>query len=189
MEIRYLKDLEKVVYDKEWFRSSPNLELYYMFRGEDQKGELRYDVTVLNEGPLGKEYLKTKGHKHKQNIGELYTVLEGKAFFLMQKENGEVVEDVYAVLTKKNESVIIPSSYSHITYNASLNEKLKMANWVSQECDNEYSFLEEMEGACYYYTLKGWVKNKNYKKISKLRFERPLKKMPENLDFLKYGKS
>ncbi len=186
METRYLKELKDVVYDRDWFDKAPDMDLYYIFRGEKEKGDLRYDITILNPGTLGREYIKTKGHEHKQKLGELYIVLEGKAIFLMQKRRGEIIEDVYAVFARKDEIVIIPSGYGHVTYNASLKEKLKIANWVSKKCDNEYLFFEKMQGACYYFTENNWIKNKNYKKIPELRFEEPLEKMPENLDFLNY---
>jgi oxalate decarboxylase/phosphoglucose isomerase-like protein (cupin superfamily) len=42
-----------------------------------------------------------------------------------------------------------------------------------------------MKGGCYYYTKSGWVKNKNYEKTPELRFEKPLKSIPKNIDFLK----
>ena len=42
-----------------------------------------------------------------------------------------------------------------------------------------------MKGAGYFYTKRGWIKNKNYAKIPKLRIEKPLKSKPKNLDFLK----
>jgi len=42
-----------------------------------------------------------------------------------------------------------------------------------------------MKGAGYFYTKSGWIKNKNYGKVLQLRFERPLKSKPKNLDFLK----
>ncbi len=189
MEIRYLKDLKKVVFDKEWFKSAPNIELYYMLRGQKYKNNLRYDVTVLNSGSLGQEYVKTKGHKHKEKLKELYIVLQGKAIFLMQKNKGKIIQDVYYVLAKKGDIVIIPSEYGHVTYNASLKRKLKMANWVSEKCTNEYGFFEKMQGACYYFTKKGWVKNKKYKKIPELREQMALKKMPRNLDFLNHEQS
>jgi len=41
-----------------------------------------------------------------------------------------------------------------------------------------------MQGACYFYTKSGWIKNKNYKFVPKIRFEKPLKEKPKNLDFL-----
>ena len=37
--IRFLYDIKKVVYDKKWLKTAPNLELYYMYRGLKKKNE------------------------------------------------------------------------------------------------------------------------------------------------------
>jgi len=182
--IRYLNDMRDVIYDKEWLKTAPNLELYYMYRGLKRKDGLRYDITVIPPRMLGKEFVKTKGHKHIGSYGEIYIVLEGKAIFFMQKGEKGVIEDVYAIKTKKGEVAIIPSYYAHITINPSQKE-LKMANWMAEEAKSDYKPIQKIEGGCYYYTRKGWIKNKNYKKVPKLHFEKPLKSIPKNLDFLK----
>ncbi|MCK4454280.1 glucose-6-phosphate isomerase [Candidatus Parcubacteria bacterium] len=182
MEIRYLDDMKSVLYDQKWAKNAPNFELYYMHRGLKKKGELRYDITIIPSRMLGKEFVKTKGHYHIGKFQELYKVLEGQAIFLMQKGKN-IVEDVCIIKAKKNEIVIIPSNYGHITINPS-KKTLKMANWISKRCKSDYKPIEKMKGAGYFYTKTGWIKNKNYKKITKLRFEKPLKKIPKNLDFL-----
>jgi len=182
-DIRKLKDMEEVLLNKEIVKNNPEQELYYMYRGIDKKDGLRYDITVIPPFSIGEEYVKTKGHFHCSNKGELYTVLEGKAVFLFQKGKDEV-EDVYAVEAKAGESVIIPKQYGHITINPS-KETLKLSNWVGVECASDYDTIEEKHGACYFYTTKGWIKNSNYKNVPEIRFEEPLKEVPENLDFLK----
>lgn len=183
-EIRFLKDMEKVIYDKKWLKSAPNLEIYYMYRKIKEKNELRYDITVIPPLMLGKEFVKTKGHKHLNNESELYKVLEGKAVFLFQKRKGNSIEDVYTVKTKKGEIVIVPSGYDHATIN-SAKKTLKLGNWIYKNCKNDYSPIEKRKGLCYFYIKSGWKKNKNYKKVPELRFEKPRKSMPKNLDFLK----
>jgi glucose-6-phosphate isomerase len=170
-DIRELGNMRDVVYDKDWLSRAPeDMELYYMYRGVEKKNGLRYDITVIPARMLGQEFVKTKGHNHPVN--EKYIVLEGEAIFLVQKGK-EKIEDVYAVKAKKGDEVIIPADYDdHITINPS-NQELKIGNWISEDCKNEYSLIEQMAGACYFYTEKGWVENKNYKKITKLRFEKP----------------
>ena len=64
---------------------------------------------------------------------------------------------------------------------------LKNFNWVSEKNQNIYKDLEAMKGASYFYTKSGWVKNKNYKRVPKLRFKKPLKKEPKDLEFLRKG--
>lgn len=173
-DIRYLKDMRGVIYDKEWLKTAPDdLELYYMYRGLDKKGDLRYDITVIPARMLGKEFVKTKGHNHP--VEEKYIVLEGEAMFLVQKGK-EKIKDVYAVKAKKGDEVIIPKDYDgHIAINPS-NKELKLGNWI-EDCKNDYSIIEQLAGACYF-CVKGpaegevnWIKNKNYSKVPELRFE------------------
>ena len=183
-DIRLLYDMKAVVYDKEWLKTAENIELYYMYRSIEKKGGLVYDITVIPPNMLGKEFVKTKGHYHPKDFNELYVVLEGQAIFLAQKlENGKI-KDVFAVEAKKGEVVIIPENYGHVTINPSQKE-LKMANWIDKDCKGNYDLFEKMQGACYYYTQSGWIKNINYSDIPELRFEKPLKSIPNNLDFLK----
>ncbi len=182
-DIRYLKNMEDVIYDKEWLKTAGNPELYYMYRGLKREEGLRYDITVIPSRMLGKEYVKTKGHEHIGDYGELYTVLGGEAIFFVQKGKDKI-EDVYAVKAKKGDTAIIPPGYAHITINPS-REDLKMANWMAEGVESDYSFIQEKEGACYYYTTEGWIKNKNYKEVPELYFKKPLKKVPKDLSFLK----
>jgi len=187
-DIRYLNELKSVLYDKAWAKKAKNFEVYFMFRGVKRKNGLRYDITLIPPKMLGKEFVKTKGHYHKGNFSEIYKVLEGKALYLMQKLKGGTensIEDVYVVEAKKGDVVIIPPEYGHVTINPSRTQSLKMANWISEKCQSDYSLFEKMQGACYYFTQKGWIKNKNYKKVPKLRFEKPKNKMPKDLSFLK----
>ncbi|MDO8436360.1 MAG: glucose-6-phosphate isomerase family protein, partial [bacterium] len=169
--------------DKKWAKTAPNLELYYMQRGVKKKDGLRYDITVIPSKMLGKEFVKTKGHEHSENYGEIYTVLEGTALYLVQEYKDKKIKDVYAVKAKKGEAVIIPPGYGHVTINHA-KKKLVEANWLDEKCKNVYDLFVKNEGACYFYTKNGWIKNKNYKFAPKLRFEKPLKKAPKNLNFL-----
>ncbi|KKQ21536.1 MAG: hypothetical protein A3G45_03510 [Candidatus Staskawiczbacteria bacterium RIFCSPLOWO2_12_FULL_37_15] len=187
-DIRKLSDMREVIFDRGWLKNAFDVDLYYMYRGVESKNELRYDITVIPPAFLGSEFVKTKGHYHLENWQETYTVLKGTAIFLMQKlgEDGNIF-DAYAVKTERGESIIIPPKYGHVTINPSETEELKMANWVSPDCKVDYSPYEKKQGACYCYTKQGWLRNENYKNVPDLRFEKPLKSLPENLDFLKQG--
>jgi glucose-6-phosphate isomerase len=133
---------------------------------------------------LGKEFVKTKGHRHLGKYGEAYIVLEGEAIYLMQKED-ETVKDAYAVKSGKGDVIIIPPYYGHVTINPSKEKELKMANWVCNGCKSDYSPYEKKGGACYFYTEDGWIKNENYQNLPALRFEEPLESLPQDLNFLK----
>jgi glucose-6-phosphate isomerase len=183
-DIRYLKDMQNVVYSREWAKTAPNLELYYMYRKIEIENGLRYDITVIPPKMLGEEFVKTKGHHHAGNYGELYIVLEGEGIYFMQKGDENKIDDACAVKAKKGEAIIIPEGYGHITINPS-DKELETANWVKESDKGNFSLFEKAQGACYYYTKEGWIKNENYKSVPPLRFEKPLKTLPENLDFLK----
>lgn len=177
-----MNDIKSVLYDQKWAKKAPNFELYYMHRGVKQKGDLRYDITIIPPRILGKEFVRTKGNRNSKNYKESYTVLKGKAIFLMQKaKRGKynIIEDIVGVKAKKGESIIIPARYAAITINPTKKE-LVVSNWVSKKNKNVYKELEVMKGAGYFYTKDGWIKNKKYKKIPKLRFEKPLSPIRKN---------
>lgn len=184
-QIRFLKDLKRVVYDTKWFNKTTDFPVYYMYRGvKKRKNGLRYDITVIPAKMLGKEYPKTLGHHHLGEYGELYTVLRGEAIFLMQKFEKNKIKDVFVIKAKRGKVVVIPPYYSHVTINPS-KKSLKMANWVSENCQGVYTLVKRKKGACYYYTKAGWIKNKNYRNIPPLRFKKPLKSIPTDLSFLR----
>ncbi|MBZ9572510.1 glucose-6-phosphate isomerase [Patescibacteria group bacterium] len=183
-KIRFLKEMENVLYDQRWAKTAQNFELYYVWRGIKEKNSLRYDITSIPSRMLGREFVKTKGHEHSNKYGEIYFILKGEVIFLMQKCKGNVVKDVYVVKAKRGDFIVVSPNFGHLAINSS-NSELKMANWINKKCKNDYRLFEKKQGACYYYTKSGWIKNKNYKKIPKLRWKKPLKKMPKNLDFLK----
>jgi glucose-6-phosphate isomerase len=187
-EIRYLDDMKIVLYDKAWAKAAPNFEVYYMQRGIEEKDGLRYDITIIPPKMLGQEFVKTKGHYHIGGYQELYIVLEGAGFFLMQKRGEGKIQDVCYVEAAKGDCVLVPSFYGHVTINPTP-ARLKMGNWISKEYKADYESIETKGGFSYYYTQAGWIKNKNYEKVPELRFETPLESMPINLDFLKGPKT
>jgi len=186
-DTRRLDEIKNLLYDQKWAKTARNIELYYMYRGVKKEKGLRYDITVIPPKMLGKEFVKTKGNHNSDNFPELYFVLKGEALMLMQKTRGKTIENVIAIKLKKGESIIEPADYDVVTINPT-NKELETANWVSEKNINSYDNMEKMKGMCYFYTRLGWVKNKNYNKIPKLRFGKPLKDTPKNLDFL-YGKN
>lgn len=182
--IRHVSDMKDVLFDKEWFKSAEDRDLYYMYRGIKQMDNLRYDITVIPPFIMGNEFVKTLGHFHGEDSNEMYIILEGEGLFIFQKGK-DAVEDFYAVKGEKGEAVIVPKGYAHVTINPSKTETLKMANWVREASGFDYESVEKKGGLCYFYTTSGWVKNDNYKNVPEIRFEEPLKEVPQNLDFLK----
>ncbi len=183
-DIRYIKDLRNVLYDKKWAEKTTNFPAYYMYRGIKTKTDLRYDITIIPFQMFGKEFPKTKGHFHPHQYGEIYIVMQGKAFYLLQNKN---LSHVVVIKAEKGEIAIIPPGYGHITINPG-KEDLKMANWVNPCFISDYTPIEEKKGASYFYTTDGWVTNKNYTNVPKIDFKSSVKKMPSNLDFVKGAK-
>jgi len=177
-------------------RLEEDFPAYYMFRdiyyskSDWQKileNNLRYDLTVIPPNKIGMEFIKTYGHYHPPaenglSFTEIYEVLEGEAYYLLQKvENGKVT-DVIVVEAKKGDKVIIPPNYGHVTINPS-NKELKMTNWVYRNFSSIYGPYSEYRGACYYYTEDGWVKNEKYGDVPEIRFVKS--KIPKKLGLSK----
>jgi len=209
--IRWARDLLPVLAYPDELKE--DFKAYFMYRDvfyskNDRERirnlNLRYDITVIPPNKIGGEYIKTYGHYHplaeeKLSYTEIYEVIEGEAIYLLQKVEEDKITDVVAVEAFEGDKVIIPPNYGHVTINAS-RRVLKMANWVYRDFSSEYKPYEERRGACYYYTVDGWVKNKNYDRIPEIRFARAripdvlglkrseemykLLKNPEKLEFL-----
>jgi len=183
-DIRRLYDMKEVIYDKEFLSQTENIELYYMYRNvfldeTDKKvmeeKNLRYDITIIPPMKIGKEFVKTAGHYHpfvpgtKITYPEVYEVLEGEAHYLLQKKEDDKITDVILVSAEKNDKVIIPPGYAHVTINPS-KKMLKMANWVASDFSSVYEPIKKMHGAAYFETTAGFIKNENYRHLPEIRF-------------------
>jgi len=159
-QVRKLKDMHDVLYDQEWAKKQdPDLVLYEMHRETKIKNNMRYDITMIPAKMLGKEFVKTKGHSHPEE--EEYRVLEGEAIFLLGPK---------AIRAKAGDKIIIPASCPHVTINSSKTKTLKLANWIKKDSQGDYKEFEKKQGACYYYTVDGWIKNLNYGKTKMPRW-------------------
>ena len=54
---------------------------YYMIRG----GKDKKNITILESGTIGGEYIKTYGHYHVGDLDETYWILLGEGVALLQK--------------------------------------------------------------------------------------------------------
>jgi glucose-6-phosphate isomerase len=187
-DVRELDEMRGLLLDKDYAQDAGNRPLYYMYRDlykteqhhtVMQQHNLRFDITVMTDSPLGREYIKTKGHYHPdaQNgvpYPEIYEVMDGKAHYLMQERDGSGgIEDVVVVTATAGDKVIIPPGYGHITINPA-DQPLKMANWVSTQFESAYGDMVEKQGGAYYETIAGeWVKNHKYDSVPDIRFEDP----------------
>lgn len=186
---RSLEDMRKVLMmDK---AEGPEI-LYYMYRdvhirgNEDiiKKYNLRYDITVIKPGLIGREFIKTAGHYHPlkegQNISypEVYEVLSGKATYILQKQGAYIneLEDVIVVEVKAGQKICIPPDYGHVTINSE-KETLVMSNWVGDGWSSTYEGIREVKGAaCYKVEECGKKKYERNERciIKKLRYMNPM---------------
>jgi oxalate decarboxylase/phosphoglucose isomerase-like protein (cupin superfamily) len=79
-------------------KGSENKDLYYMYRYFEktadsekfEKADSEYDITVIEPGMIGPEYIKTAGHYHGYVPGteltypEVYEVISGQIEYLIQ---------------------------------------------------------------------------------------------------------
>lgn len=183
---RMLTDMDAVIWDRAWFDEAEDRPLYFMYRdlfldrheSTVKEYDVRYDITVMPPGTLGREYVKTKGHYHPEaaqglSFPEIYEVIQGEAVYLMQRKQEGVVDDVRVVKATAGDKVIIPPNYGHITINTG-ERTLKMANWVSRQFASIYKDIEAKRGGAYYLTAEGdFVENKNYENLPQLRTDEP----------------
>lgn len=179
-DVRRLFDMTDVIFDQTWLAGAEDYDLYYMYRDlylsrADrekllQQG-LRYDITIIPPGMLGKEYMKTAGHYHPLVAGEsvtypeLYEVLEGEALYLLQNQD---LSDVVVVYASAGDKVLVPPDYGHVTINRS-NNTLKMANFVARDFSSLYEPYREKGGGASFFTKEGWIKNPKCSQAGELR--------------------
>ncbi len=133
--------------------------LYLVYRGvpnPDAPPGSRSDITVLEPGTIGREYVKTHGHYHLGDGEEIYQVLSGEGSLLLQKPgfNYETVESVRLVSLHPEQPVIIPSGWGHTLINTG-EDRLVTLNNQPQGVESLYSAYEKMHGAAYYVTKGG----------------------------------
>ena len=190
-----IKDLSPVLFEHV---DDPDRGVYSVARGEvDIKTKTCYDVTTIFPGLVGRELPKTFGHYHPKNSNglrypELYEVLDGRAWFIIQQpreSNPKIIEEAYLIEAGKNEKIVIPHGFGHVTINPDKKE-LKMANWKA-EFENDYQLYESLHGAAYYFLeleseRVDIEKNNYYETVPELIKLKP-KQFPkelENLEFL-----
>jgi len=185
VDVRTLKEVKGLLLDT--VSDDDNRKLYYMYRDvhllKDEKAirerGLRYDITIIPPGKLGREYVKTAGHYHPEIPGkkvtypEIYEVLRGEAHYLLQKkkEDSDEIERAVVIKAKAGDKVLIPPGYGHITINPS-KEVLVMANWVADNFKSIYGPIQRKRGGAYYEIEEGnefrWIPNTNYKDLPNL---------------------
>lgn len=147
-------------------------------------GKIRYDITVMPPKKIGREFAKTFGHYHEGLFPELYEVLKGRAYFLLQKpaspagkpeNNPKKIKEIYIVEVAGGEKAVMPPGFGHLSINIGKND-LVLANWIGLVSYN-YNLFQELRGGCYHILDSDeaieFKKNPNYKTVPKLKKLRP----------------
>jgi len=155
-QVRRLKELEPVLYDRSYCRP-PYLEMpvYEIYRNCcDSEAKhlllrhgLRYDVTVMPPLLLGEEYVKTMGHSHP--YPEIFEVLEGEAWFLIQRKRLKEIDQVVLLVAREGDRILIPPNWGHVIINAS-SRRLIVGNLISQDCIENRNEYTTKRGAAFY---------------------------------------
>ena len=155
---------------------------YHMVRGGKQKR----NITVLETGTIGGEYIKTYGHYHIGELDETYRFLAGEGVALLQKLADQsdpfVVAEFKAIQVKAGDSVYMPAGYGHLMLNTG-------KTWLVMEDDSpvegpddsasmpghaDYGAVKQMRGFAYYVVERdgkpALVPNKLYKEVKKTDF-------------------
>ncbi|MBI4018037.1 MAG: glucose-6-phosphate isomerase [Candidatus Aenigmarchaeota archaeon] len=143
----------------------PKKTAYYMYRNvgfpKDRqmfsKNKLRFDLTVLENGLIGREFARTIGHYHPFKPGtavrypEIYEIVTGEAMFMMQETGSDEnrVKSVLAVSAGQGDKVLMPPGFGHVTVNVG-KTPLVTANIVSDEFGSVYTAYRENHGPAYY---------------------------------------
>lgn len=183
--IRTLAQMQEVILDK---GIQEPKELYYMYRDVYgishkpllDKYKLRYDLTLIKPDCLGRELMKTAGHYHPGIFGELYEVVYGRCFCLLQRPNTadhRTIEEVIVCKAGAGQKIVIPPGFGHILINPGP-DYLVTSNWVSSNFSSEYELYKQAKGAAYL-VLKSSIgeleiiANPYFKKLPKIKFVRP----------------
>lgn len=168
-------DAENIKADEVFYTVYRNLEII--------GGKIRYDITEIPRGNMNGEFRKTFGHYHKNSLPEIYEVLEGRAFFLLQtfKDDPAVISEAYIVEALKGEKIIIPPDFGHLAINIG-GEELVLANWMGLS-EYDYETFKKFRGGCYYVLDKGatieFEINKSYSAVPTLKKLKLKKNLPE----------
>jgi len=186
--VRTLEQMREVLMDRKISRPQ---ELYYMYRDvyaiEDkpllEKNALRFDVTMIKPDMLGKELMKTAGHYHPGDFGELYEVVNGRCYCMLQrhkKDNYRIIEEVIVAEAKAGDKIVIPPGFGHILINPGP-EILVTSNWVSSRFSSEYDLYKKAGGAAYFCLVATdkpeFVPNQFFKELPAIKSVKTAKKI------------
>jgi len=175
-EKRGKKQLQDFVMDGKSLREKG--PVYLIYRKVKMLGDIEYDLTLIRNGFMGREYVRTMGHNHPRRYGELYEVLYGRAAFLIQPKS---LSKFVIVIARAGQGVMIPPRCGHQTANIG-KTPLLVGNLVYSKFRPDYSEYKKRHGGAYY-LIKGLklVRNDNYPRHPKVFRKKAKKKVLDKL--------
>ncbi|OGF62533.1 hypothetical protein A2926_02240 [Candidatus Giovannonibacteria bacterium RIFCSPLOWO2_01_FULL_44_40] len=185
---RTVFDMKPVLYQPN--EAKTNDVFYNVYRNlEIIGGKLRYDITEIPQRKIGVEFAKTFGHYHKGIYPELYEVLDGRAYFLLQRYGNSAhpaggdpaeIKEAYIVEASAGAKAVMPPGFGHLSINIG-NVELVLGNWIGL-AEYDYETIKKLRGGCYYVLDRGknmeFEQNPNYKSVPKLK-KIKLRDLPE----------
>jgi len=152
---------------------------------------LLYGAVVYNHGQIGRERLRSQGHRHSRKPGtelrysEVYEFWTGHGFVYLQQECEPVVTRALLVPVGPGDRVIVPLGWVHLTI-ASDHEPLAFGAWCAREGRLEYGELRALGGPAHFVLADGeLVANPRYATVADVEVvmpaELPLLGMPADL--------
>lgn len=145
-----------------------------------KKNNIRPDVTILPQGTIYGEYIRTEGHEHPSGKPEIYEVIYGKISYLLFKpveKDSENIEDMMFVSAEEGDHVLFPPCYQHISVNIG-NSACVMTDYVNATEKPDFDYIKRHNGAPYW-VMKGengnhnFIPNPRYKEVLKIRKVKP----------------
>ena len=160
---------------------------YYMIRG----GEEKLNITVMETGTVGGEYIKTYGHYHVFDFKETYKIIHGQGLVLLQirekDASGNSIDDKISLFkvieVGPGDVVEIPSFAGHLLVNTG-------ATWLVTSDDSvfdpaadsssmpkhaDYEAVKKMHGFAYYVVSNDgkldFIKNPKYKSVPEVEIQ------------------
>jgi glucose-6-phosphate isomerase, archaeal len=183
-ERRHLADIRESLEDPGAFGPERLYTIYMdVCRAEDHaalvKQSLLYGTVVYNHGNIGRERLRSQGHRHSLKPGtdlrysEVYEFWTGHGFVYLQKECAPVVTRAILVPVGPGDKVIVPLGWVHLTI-ASVHEPLAFGAWCARECLLEYKQLRGLGGPAHFVHSNGEVtKNARYAEVADVEIIAP----------------
>ncbi|MGL5434604.1 MAG: glucose-6-phosphate isomerase family protein [Lachnospiraceae bacterium] len=124
--------------------------------GDLKARNLLYGICIYAAGQVGLEPVRSQGHIHavspscNSTTPELYEILEGKAYILMQKGADESTNRAYAVYGEAGDKILVPPGFAHCTINADPDSPMVFGAWCVRDYGFDYQDVRRMGGLSYF---------------------------------------